>query len=99
MASCKVLWEFLTEAKTSVFIVKQRLYNHNIDAHLCNVRIILLVKIVNRYFERKESTSNAPLRTFVSSFVREKGCICQLIQSILQATQASIYLTWCGNGC
>ena len=36
-ASCKVLCEFLTEAKISVFSVERRLYNYNIDAYVCNV--------------------------------------------------------------
>ena len=35
--SCKVLCEFLTEAKISVFVVERRLYNFNIDAYVCNV--------------------------------------------------------------
>ena len=35
--SCKVLCEFLTEAKISVFVVERRLYNFNIDASVCNV--------------------------------------------------------------
>ena len=33
----KVLCEFLTEAKISVFVVERRLYNNNIDAYVCNV--------------------------------------------------------------
>ena len=37
IASCKDLWEFLTEAKISVFVVERRLYNFNIDAYVCNV--------------------------------------------------------------
>ena len=36
-ASCKVLFEFLTEAKISVFVVERRLFNCNIDAYVCNV--------------------------------------------------------------
>ena len=36
-ASCKVLCEFLTEAKISVFVVERRLYNCNTDASVCNV--------------------------------------------------------------
>ena len=36
-ASCKVLCEFLTEAKISVFVVERRLYNYNTDANVCNV--------------------------------------------------------------
>ena len=35
--SLEVLWQFLREAKTSVFIVERRLYKYNIDAYLCNV--------------------------------------------------------------
>ena len=35
--SCKVLCEFLTEAKIWVFVVEWRLYNFNIDAYVCNV--------------------------------------------------------------
>ena len=35
--SCKVLCEFLMEAKISVFVVERRLYNFNIDAFVCNV--------------------------------------------------------------
>ena len=37
VASCKVLCEFLTKAKISVFVVERRLYNFNIDAYVCNV--------------------------------------------------------------
>jgi len=36
-ASCKVLCEFLTEAKISVLGVERRLYNYNIDVYVCNV--------------------------------------------------------------
>ena len=36
-ASCKVLCEFLTEAKISVFVIERRVCNYNIDAHVCNV--------------------------------------------------------------
>ena len=35
--SCKVLCEFLTEAKISVFVLERHLYNFNIDAYVCNV--------------------------------------------------------------
>ena len=35
--SCKVLCEFLTEAKILVFVVERRPYNFNIDAFVCNV--------------------------------------------------------------
>ena len=36
-ASCKVVCEFLVEAKISVFVDEQHLYNFNIDAYVCNV--------------------------------------------------------------
>ena len=36
-ASCKVLCEFLTEAKISVFVVERHLYNSNIGAYVCNI--------------------------------------------------------------
>ena len=36
-ATCKVLCEFLTEAKISFFVVERRLHNFNIDAYVCNV--------------------------------------------------------------
>ena len=36
-ARCKVLCEFLTEAKISVFLVEGRLCNFNVDAYVCNV--------------------------------------------------------------
>ena len=36
--SCKVLCEFLMEAKISVLVVERRLYNNfKIDAYVCNV--------------------------------------------------------------
>ena len=36
-ARCKVLCEFLAEAKISVFVVERCLYNYNIDAYVGNV--------------------------------------------------------------
>ena len=36
-ASCKVLCEFLMEAKILVFVVERRLYNYRTDAYVCNV--------------------------------------------------------------
>ena len=60
-------------------------------------QIILFVKIVNHYFERKESSSNAPFPNFRQRFCEKRApklCTCQLfIRSIQQATQASLYLT------
>ena len=62
-------------------------------------RIVLFVKIVNQYFERKEFFVVAPVPMFWWRFPENQGRECQLfIQSVLQATQASIYLTWYDDG-
>ena len=61
MASCEVLWEFWMKAKTWVFCCcATPIYNYDIFySSVCNVirvkkeQIILSMKIVNQYFERK----------------------------------------------
>ena len=58
--------------------------------------MILIVKIANRYFKREECFSARQFRSFDGGSVRIEGAKtlhCQLfIQSILPATQDSIYL-------
>ena len=68
-------------------------------------QIILFVKIVNQYFQRTECISVVPVMKFWSLMAvlwesrMQKLCACQLfIQSILQATQASIYMTRSDDG-
>ena len=65
-------------------------------------QIILFGKIVNQYFERK-AFRLCQFWRFDGGSLRIKAsrklCTCELfIQSILQATQATIYLTTSDNG-
>ena len=107
----KVLWEFLmVQAKTLVFIVEQRLYNNITSMPMSAMyrvkvlRIILFLKMVNpSVFWKKRMFLKGPiskvLKAVLWEFRASKLCSCQLlIQSILQATQASISLTWCDDG-
>ena len=66
-ASCKVVWEFLTEPKTSIFVAKQHLYNYNIGANVCNIWSLG----GTNYFERIESSSTRHFRTLDGGSVRK----------------------------
>ena len=74
-------------------------HNYEIDASVCNIvekeQIILFMKIVNRYFERKECFSARQFRSFDRNSVRIKGTETLYLPVVhpKQATQASIYLT------